>query len=294
MSLNVSAVLATIASLESQLTALKAQLGAEPAAAAKPSAAPRAKKESAPRPPTDWRLFADRVRELLRAVKKDDGSFAYTGTALGTGCVQFCATLKEENPDFASWSDADILARRVDWVAPTVSKQKAAGKSYRKGKLVSGAVSDASADGDGAAAAVAAAGGGPAASDGEAESTSSSKKRGPAKGTKWSEEKKAAAALKRAANKAAKSGVSNAAAVPLPASPPDSVAPSDEEPVLKRLLLNKKAYLVNLTNGHAYFRNADDTRGDWAGIFHRTGSPSGNGPYIESRPAPHTDLDELD
>jgi len=273
-----ASVLATITSLEKQLAALKAQLGADPVPA-EPSVkkAARAKKESAeraPREPTAWRLFADRVRSVLRSAD-------YEGTALGVGCVQFCKVLKEENGDFASWSDEDILARRAAWAQPErAAKKKATPESDTESAPAPPSPSGPAAAGAGV-------------SDVES-TTSSHKKRGPAKGTKWSDEKKAAAALKRAATKAKKTG--EAAALPLPPSPPPSEPPSDDESSFKKVLVDKKAYWVNQTNGHAYFRNPDDSRGDWAGIFHRTGAPKTGGAYVEKKPAPSSvsDVDELD
>jgi hypothetical protein len=124
-------------------SALKAAGGGAAAAEAPKKAAKKERDPDAPkRAPTAWRLFADRVRELLR----ENG---YTGSAIGVDCVQFCSTLKSENADFATWSDADILARREAWVKPEISKQSAAGNHWKNGKKVTSA---SSVESDGAAA----------------------------------------------------------------------------------------------------------------------------------------------
>jgi hypothetical protein len=292
--LNMSSILSSIASLEKQLAALKSQLGA-PESVSMAVAAP-AKKEKKERKrsdaaPSAWRVFADRVRGLL----KDNG---YTGNALGTQCVQFCSTLKDENADFATWTDEDVLARRAAWTAPEVSKQKAAGKSWRKPKTGSSSASVVSTDSAPAPAPAPVA----EVSDGEAVSVaSSSKKPGPPKGRKWSEETKAAAAAKRAAKKAAKTAAVADASASVVAPPPLPASPdqSDDEGELsgfQRMSLGGAKYWVNLENGHCYRRDpVDDSRGDWAGLFSRSPRPS----IDDSVPEPNaelnfTDLDELD
>ena len=157
------AILAELQKMNSRISSLESVVSSKPSAASgkasaasggKPSAAsgkpsatsgkPKKEKsaDAAPRAPTAWRLFADRVRQTLREA-------GFEGRALGVECVQFCASLKEENADLSSWSDPDILARRAAWSAPEVSKQKAAGKSWRKSPSASAAASVAS-DGDAA------------------------------------------------------------------------------------------------------------------------------------------------
>lgn len=317
---------ADILSLKAQVSALQTALDSKPAAAAAaPSEGKKTRKtrpknaDAAPRPPTPWVIFVDRVRDILRAVKKDDGSSAYTGQDLGIICVQFASALKEENADLSSWSDADIIARRVAWVRPTVSKQEAAGKNKRKtGGSVAGSAAADELDGDADGAASAA----PSADSGK-------KKRGPAKGTPLTAEQKAARAAKSAATRAAKKAVSagllddeaggasaaeiaaaaalmkktkvsvsNAAASAAPAAAGagpaaagGSAPPSDE---FKNVLLNKERYLVNMANGHAYnvVKDAEGVpiKGDdgkymqstWAGIFHRKGGMPSGGAYIDS------------
>jgi hypothetical protein len=76
--------------------------------------AKKAAGESA-RPPTDWRLFSDRVRSLLR-------NAGYSGNALGVESQQFAASLKDEEADLSAWSDEEILARRAAWSPPSVVK----------------------------------------------------------------------------------------------------------------------------------------------------------------------------
>ena len=147
MSLDTSSILSAISAMEQQLAALRAQLGGGSVVASSPAKTTTEKKprKKSDAPPSAWRLFADRVRALL-------GANGYSGKALGTECVQFCSSLKEENSDFSSWADADILARRAAWTVPEVSKAEAKfgpgwvkNKAWRKtptGSVVSG-------DGDG-------------------------------------------------------------------------------------------------------------------------------------------------
>jgi hypothetical protein len=242
----------------------------------------------------------------------------FEGKSLGTECVQFCSSLKEENADFSSWSESDILARRAAWSAPEVSKQKAKSsppsvaaeaeaeaapakkarknpweglseeqKAERIAKMKAGKAakkaSEASAEEEAPASDVEAA---PA-------SVSSSEK----KKRQWSPEAKLRAAEKRAAKKEVKSAApaasaSAAAKVPLPPSPPSSVSALEG---FQRVMLSGSAYWVNLQNGHCYHRLADGSQGDWAGIFSRTPKP-----HIDSsKPEPSdelvfTDVDEVD
>jgi hypothetical protein len=281
----------------------------------KPSAAPAPKKErksaakssdSEPRAPTAWRLFADRVRGVLREA-------GFEGKSLGTECVQFCSSLKEENADFSSWSESDILARRAAWSAPEVSKQKAKSsppsvaseaeaeapakkarknpweglsdeqKAERIAKMKAGkAAKKASAEEEAPA----------SLSDAEAApasvSSSEKKKRGPKKFSEMSPEEVAEAKAKRASKKEAKSSAAPPAAaaaakMPLPPSPPSSVSPLEN---FQRVMLSGAAYWVNLQNGHCYHRLTDGSQGDWAGIFSRTPKP-----HIDSsKPEPSDEL----
>jgi hypothetical protein len=252
----------SVSSLEERFSGKMAKAAPAPSA---PAVAKKAKDPSAPkREPTAWRLFADRVRSVLREA-------GFSGSALGTECVQFASSLKEEKADFSSWSDADILARRAAWVKPEVSKQEAAGKNKSK-KSSTASVASGDADGEapasddepakkvrknpwaglseeakaervakmkaGKAAKKAAA---PSdadeeapASDGESApaasvASSEKKKRGPKKFTDMTPEELAEAKAKRAAKKEAKSaGVAEAASGPAPkaALPPLPASPT--------------------------------------------------------------------
>jgi hypothetical protein len=82
----------------------------------------KAKKErefTSDRAPTDWRLFADRVRSLLAAS-------GYKGKDLGHELIQFASSLKEEKADLSAWSDEEILARRESWSPPSSATKVAA------------------------------------------------------------------------------------------------------------------------------------------------------------------------
>ena len=321
-STNVSSVLSQ---LLSEMKTLNGRISTlEGLISVKPSAAPAPKKErksapkssdSEPRAPTAWRLFADRVRGVLREA-------GFEGKSLGTECVQFCSSLKEENADFSSWSESDILARRAAWSAPEVSKQKAkssppsvaseveaeaeaapakkerknpwAGlsdeqKAERIAKMKAGKAAKKASEASAADAEEEA----PASlSDAEAApasvSSSEKKKRGPKKFSEMSPEEVAEAKAKRASKKEAKSSAAPPAAaaaakMPLPPSPPSSVSPLEN---FQRVMLSGSAYWVNLQNGHCYHRLTDGSQGDWAGIFSRTPKP-----HIDSsKPEPSDEL----
>lgn len=280
-SLNVSTLLASVAAMEKELASLKAQIaGSGAAKSAAPAAKERKPRKKSDAPPSAWLVFTARVRDLLRSVKDGGDKEVYSGKALGVECQQFCGTLKDENADLSSWSDADIVARRADWSAPAVSKQAAAGLHWKKGKKV------ASPTGSAAASVV---------SDGEAAPAVSADKPKKERKNPWaglSPEDKAAkvAAMKagRAAKKAAAAAESGDAASgtesvlpPLPPSP-SSVASKPAAAAVssgfRKVTLNNKAYLIDLASGHSYYRNADDSQGDWAGLFSKT-------------PKPHIDFD---
>ena len=150
-----SSILSLLQKMDTRISSLESSKSSAASGAGKVTkkAAKAAKKEAASasasaeekkeRAPTAWRLFADRVRALLR----ENG---YEGRALGPECVQFASSLKEENADFSSWSDSDILARREAWSAPEISKgELKGGKGWAKtgerraasknGSVVSGA-----------------------------------------------------------------------------------------------------------------------------------------------------------
>ena len=275
--LDISTILSSISVMEKELAALRAQLGATTSVV--PSTAKTVKKErkKSNAPPSAWRLFADRVRTLL-------GANGYSGKALGTECVQFASALKEENADFSSWVDADILARRAAWSAPEVSKAEAKyGKNWVKNEAwlkpkTGSSSSSVVSDGEATVVSVPAPAPAPTAvSDGEASVSSDKKKPGPSKGKKWSAETKAAAAAKRAAKKATtetatSNAVSTSVLAPLPPSPQDSDN-EDETADFQRVSLGGAKYWVNLKSGHSYRRGSDDSRGDWAGLFVRDPKP---------------------
>jgi hypothetical protein len=255
-----------ILSLKSQVTSLQTLLSskavaAEPSGSVSGKKAKKEKKEKDPNAPkrerTEWGLFTDKIRALL----KENG---YSGMDLAVGCLQFCKALKTENEDLSSWASEDVLARRSAWTAPEP-------KAKKEGSVASGPAEEDELDGAASAA------------------SSEKKKRGPAKGTKLTDEQKAARKATREANKAKKEGSSEAPASPkaaptsvAPASPkaapapaPASADPSDE---FKPTLLGGKKYFINLKTGHAYHRNDDGSQGEWAGLFSRI-------------PKPHIDFD---
>jgi hypothetical protein len=290
MSLDTSAVLAAIASLEAQLAALKSQLGVKSSAptvkSSSKKSAPKEPKEKKERAPTEWLIFTKRIRSLLETEgydKKDLG---------GPALLSFCKTLKTENAELDSWEDADVLARRADWVVPERKK-----KSASETSSVVSAEKPKKASADDAA----------PASDAEESTASSQKKRGPPKGLKLTEEQKAQRKATREANKAKKAaaeapsspapsspiavGLSNAAAVALPSSPK-----SESSTGFQKIRLDGQGYLVNFETGHAYKRNADDSMGDWAGLFHKTGGGANKkAAWIDTKVrAPLSALEELD
>ena len=323
-STNVSSVLSQLLSemktLNGRISTLETLISVKPSAA---PVAPKKERKSAPkssdsepRAPTAWRLFADRVRGVLREA-------GFEGKSLGTECVQFCSSLKEEKADFSSWSESDILARRAAWSAPEVSKQKAKSsppsvaseaeaeaeaapakkarknpweglseeqKAERIAKMKAGKAAKKASEAS--------------APDAEEEAPASDVEAAPAsvsssekKKRQWSPEAKLRAAEKRAAKKEVKSAApaasaSAAAKMPLPPSPPSSVSALEG---FQRVMLSGSAYWVNLQNGHCYHRLTDGSQGDWAGIFSRTPKP-----HIDSsKPEPSdelvfTDVDEVD
>ena len=308
-----SATRADVLALKSEVSSLRAALSAKSAPAAasgKPVAEKKPRKKS-DAPPTAWRIFSDRVRDVLRSLKDAEDKEVYSGKALGVQCVQFAADLKDENPALDSWSDADIIARRESWSAPTVSRGEAKhGKGWaktgdRRTAAKSGSVAASVASGDddeleGEAA--------PAASvDGK------KKRKNPWEGL--TEEQRAAKSAAMKAGKAAKKATASsesadgaaAAAVAVVTAPPSQTsskppavvasssaaaavaAPSSSGPVgFKKVALNNKRYWVNLENGHAYHRLADESQGEWAGLFSKTPKPTIN----ESAPEPSAEEDE--
>ena len=292
----VDAQTALINALQAEMTALRSA----PVKTASAGSAGKAPTEKKPRkksdaPPSAWRLFTDRVRSVLSGAE-------FKGKALGVECVQFCATLKEENADFDSWTPELILARRADWSAPEVSRGEAKnGKGWAKTGERRASAKSASAGNSVVSA---------PAEDGEDGELLDDEPVGtkPAKtGRKWSPEAKAAAAAKRAAKKAGGSAVSSdgesaPAKKDAPPSPKVSaasasasvanaaVSSSSASAVFKPVMLGGGArYFVNMENGHAYHRLSDGSQGEWAGLFKRDPKPR----IDDSVPEPVADEDEL-
>jgi hypothetical protein len=289
-----SALLAEFKTLNGRISTLESAVAAKtsvPASVAvgKVKGAKKAKKERDPdapkREPTAWRLFADRVRAVL----KDNG---FSGNALGTECVQFASSLKDENADFSSWTDADIIARRSAWAKPEVSKgELKGGKGWaktgeRRAASKSGSVVSGDADGDAA----------------DADGAESAKK---ARKNPWAgltPEQRAERIQKMKDGKAAKKAAADGGASSDDAAPSVVAAPKKAESApapakkadappkpsatasassgdaasggeFKKVMLNGALYWVNMENGHTYHRLADQSQGEWAGIFSKTPKP---------------------
>ncbi len=283
----VDAQTALINALQAEISALRTtSVKTAPAVSAGKPVAEKKPRKKSDAPPTPWRLFTDRVRSVLTGAE-------FKGKALGVECVQFCATLKEENADFDSWTPELILARRADWTAPEVSRGEAKhGKGWAKTGERRAAAKSASAGNS-----VVSAPADDELGDGELDAELNDEPVGakPAKtGRKWSPEAKAAAAAKRAAKKAGGSVVVNntsssdanvSAERDAPPSPKvvavsassasvTNVAAASATAVFKPVMLGGGArYFVNMENGHAYHRLSDGSQGEWAGIFKRDPKP---------------------
>jgi hypothetical protein len=197
---------------------------------------------------------------------------AYKGSDLAVGCLQFCAALKTENSDLDSWVDADILARRAAWTAPPVKPRA------KKGSAPASVVT---------------------ADDGEiAPVADPAEKPKKARKNPWeglTPEEREAKIAKMKAGRAAKKDAAPAPAPvqsnvvsslpPLPVSPQTTVS-NEELAGFKKMMLANKAYWVNLTTGHCYLRRADNSRGDWAGLFSKTPKPH----IDDSAPEPEADF----
>lgn len=232
--LDIPSILATIASLEQQLSVLKAQISGS-SGAAKETKVRKERRTNPSAAELPWVVFTKRVSALL-------ASNGYKGTDLAVGNLQFCKVLREENSaGYEALSDQDILARRANWVAPPPKPKEpkeAKESSSSAASVVSGASS----------------------------APKEAKKRGP-----MSEEAKKARKEKMAAKKAAKAqevSVSNVAASSTVEAPPSPVLTvTASRPGFQKLSLGAKTYWFNKTTGHTYIRNADSSFGDWAGVF---------------------------
>lgn len=317
--------------ISSRMSALESSKPSAPAAAGgagkgKAKKEKKAKDPSAPkREPTVWRIFADRVRGVL----KDNG---FSGTALGTECVQFCSSLKTENADLASWTSEDILARRAAWTKPEVSKAEAKfgknwvkNKSWRKtpeGSVVSGAADGEEEAADGEAAPAKKARKNPWEGLSEAERAERIAKMKAGREAKKAAadalledeplgasaaEIKAAAAKKAgrkveplppkteaAAPKTAPEAPKKASAAPAAsvsnaaASSSSASAAATSSGEFKPVMLNGERFWINLQTGHAYHRLSDGGQGDWAGIFSKTPKPH----IDDSVPEPGAEAEE--
>jgi len=305
------AILSELKTLNGRISSLESSKPSAPAAGGKAKKEKKERKskssDSEPRAPTAWRLFADRVRTLLRAE-------GYEGKALGPQCVQFASSLKEENADFSSWSDSDILARRAAWAAPEVSKgELKGGKGWAKtgerrasskpSSVVSGeAPEEAEEEAEkpkkarknpweglsdeqkaeriakmkaGKAAKKAAAEGSAPEAEEEAPVSPKVKAEAAPKVKAEAAPKVKAEAAPKVKAEAAKPSSPKAAPKSTPAAPVAAapVVAASAAGQFKPVLLVGVRYLVNMESGHAYYRNEDGSQGDWAGIFSRTPKP---------------------
>jgi hypothetical protein len=312
---NVSAILAElqaaradILSLSSKVSSLEAVLSSKSVAPAASSSAGKPVKVKTERkksdaPPTAWRLFTDRIRGLLAAN-------GYSGADLGVRCVQFCSSLKDENAELSSWADADVLARRSAWSPPEISKGEAKfGKGWAKTGERRAAAKAASTSGSVVS--------GDAELDAPADSSAAPAKK--ARKNPWEGLTPEQRAEKVAAMKAGRAAKKNAAPSSSDAAPTES-APAKTESAppspkisaaatsnvgnaaassssatevagpegFKKVALNNKLFWVNLTTGHAYHRNKDQSQGDWAGLFSKTPKPH----IDDSVPEPTADDDD--
>jgi len=303
------AILSELKTLNGRISSLESSKPSAPAAGGKAKKEKKERKskssDSEPRAPTAWRLFADRVRTLLRAE-------GYEGKALGPQCVQFASSLKEENADFSSWSDSDILARRAAWAAPEVSKgELKGGKGWAKtgerrasskpSSVVSGeAPEEAEEEAEkpkkarknpweglsdeqkaeriakmkaGKAAKKAAAEGSAPEAEEEAPVSPKVKAEAAPKVKAEAAPKVKAEAAPKVKAEAAKPSSPKAAPKSTPAAP---VAAAAGKPT--PVIFVGVRYLVHMESGHAYYRlpdgpNNEHVKGDWAGIFSKTPSP---------------------
>jgi hypothetical protein len=260
------------AALMSKMTALEQKVSAPAAPVFSLEKKPR-KPRSADAKPNLWILFTNRVRSTL----------AESGHKLGKECQQFCASLKEENADFDSWTAEDILDRFSSWEKPEVSKMKAAGVSFKKPKMTPAlaAVAAALASGLNPAAALAAAAAAPVAEK---------KPRAPLSAEHLAKLKagREAAKAQRDAEKAllATLGLSAAPSAPAPApsaplaaaasapvfvpsapAAPAASGASEWRPIKLKTASGFAFYLWNPQNNQTYKREADGSQGEWAGIL---------------------------
>ena len=267
-----SKILSAISELKGQIAALEAKMGSlaltPERSAAKSKAAKKPRYPEAPkRTPTEWILVTN-------------------GYSVGASVQQFCSHLKEEQ-DMYKWNDESILASRKLWTVPELkprapksvaSVESESEKKPKKvlspehlAKLAEGRARKAAEKKAAAASSeepkAAEASSEPEHSETESTGSSESKKRGPKKGTKLSEDQKAARTAKITENKLKK-----AAKVPLPADSDKeegevSEAESEPEIQFNPLIIKGKRYMWNPLNNHCYYREEDGSKGDWAGLL---------------------------
>ena len=286
-----SKILSAISELKSQIAALEVKMGSlslvpEPLKPAKAAKKPR-DPEAPKRAPTEWILFTNRVRALLKANEYP----------VGAEVQQFCSHLKEEQ-DMYKWTDDSILASRKLWTAPERKSREAKSdaeepKPEKPKKVLSPEHLAKLAEGRARKAAEKKAAAltplnpfedaqeaSPEQSETESTSSSGSKKRGPKKGTKLSEEQKAARKAKMTART-----LEAAAKIPLPDSDKEEgeVTEDESEVQFNPLIIKGKRYMWNPQNNHCYYREEDSSKGDWAGLltFQNKGQP-----FITPAPEP--------
>lgn len=248
-----------INALQSELAALRTDLSSLTKTVETISVAPasvssgKAKKERKPRnpdaKPNAWIVFTSRVREIL----------GNNGYSKGVEVTQFCSSICVDKV-IPTLTDAEILAARASWTRPAQSKQALEGKSRRKNS------SGASVASDGASV------------------TSAPTAAAPAKAARVvlsDEEKKARrnekARLARAAKKAAEAVAAPAVAAPVAsahvvaapvASAPVAAAADASEETWIAIPHKGKRIMYNPANNHCYYREADGSQGDWAGLYY--------------------------
>jgi hypothetical protein len=277
VSLSLSELAEKVLALEARIALLESSHSVKPAAkaAGKEGKTKKVRDPNAPkRPANEWVKFTNRVRALLK-------SNGYTGADVATNCSQFCRSLKEENDAYPTWTDADILARRVAWTLPAVSEQKKKDASAANSVVSEKAESVVSEKKKAvrktkkaAAAAPVSAVAAPVA----AVAVPAEKKKAVRK------TKKAAAAEAEAVDASNAAAAATAAAIESVAAVNAILATSAAVPVAedaaapvskfeKIRLQGGKPYLVNFATGHAYHRLADDSQGEWAGMFVKVPKP---------------------
>jgi hypothetical protein len=236
----IAALEARIAELEStrQSEAVKATRKGGKKAKAEPTGEPKEKKA-----PNEWIVFSGRVEQLVRAHEQASGAEKMKTVVV----KQFASHLKSQKV-YALWTDSEITAEIASFEPPAVSKQELAKSS--KSSTGSAEAAEPVADAPNAG----------------------KKTRKP-----QSQETKDAAALKRAATKAAKAGKTTEAA-PVVAAPvvaaPVVVAEAKQTKVK---VAPKPKKVVDLLldpwdfEGESYYKNSRNDvvspDGDWVGRF---------------------------